>query len=80
MAKVRNHAGLHVVPFLGEYRIEGRGGAILGSNADDNAHFRNAERAVVEFVRPFNDSLGFVWTTREAAESALATIARKNLQ
>jgi len=80
MAKVRSHAGLEVVVFLGEFRIQGRAGAILGSGADDNAHFRAAERFLLEGNQPHKDSIGYVWPDRKAAESALQAIAQRNLR
>jgi len=78
--KVKSHAGLEVVKFLGEYRIQGRAGAILGSGSDDNAHFRAAERFLVEGAEPHKDSIGYVWPNREAADTALQGIAKKNLK
>lgn len=78
--RIRNHAGMYVVKFLGEYRIQDGAGNILGSRASDNAHFKNAERVLMEGVAPYKDSLGFVWSTKSSADIALATVAKRNLK
>ena len=80
MKKVRSHAGLEVVKFLGEYRIQSRNGAVLGSGSDDNAHFKAAERLLREGSEPHKDSIGYVWNDRQSAETALQEISRKNLK
>jgi hypothetical protein len=80
--KARSHAGLHVIRYLGEYRIQqGVDGAFLGSGADNGAHFRAGERFLVDSPNaPHRDGIGFVWADREAAESALTAVAGKNLK
>lgn len=78
--KTRNHAGMTVVKFLGEHRIQDGSGNILGSGASDNAHFKNAERVLLEGEAPHKDSLGFVWSTKSSADLALATVAKRNLK
>lgn len=79
--KARSHAGLSVVSFLGEFRIQDQSGAIVGSGADNGAHFRAAERFLLNNpYQSHKDSIGYVWLSRKAAESALSAIAKNNLK
>jgi hypothetical protein len=64
-------AGLHIEELLGEFRITNGSAYVGGEDGERDARVSRLERILIAGDVPDRDSLGFVWSTRTAAEAAL---------